>query len=272
MLYEISLKFNTLKMYENTIDQMKKNGNDGTESFKKILQEKEQTEKELSKLINPDAEEKKSDNEFIKKAMEKKDYYKNNNFFDSFKFSNEKFNDVAKEYRNGHNANNNDFYLNYKKPSLADIQEKISNSRWVNCSNFIVNFPKDKVNIESWRVSSFDYSFGKRMCRSASDCISGELELSVNDFSYKSESGEYVTLSRIIEDMYKKSYSYILGNISVDVIDNAVGAMYTLLFTGCKFKEANFSSFDYSRTDLRKVLLTFTFEDVKTLTPDETAD
>ena len=47
MLYEISLKYNTLKMYENTIEQMKKNGNNGY-SINKIELEKKAVENELA--------------------------------------------------------------------------------------------------------------------------------------------------------------------------------------------------------------------------------
>ena len=37
MLYELSLKYNTLKMYENTLDQMRKNGVSSEESIARIL-------------------------------------------------------------------------------------------------------------------------------------------------------------------------------------------------------------------------------------------
>ena len=50
MLYEISLKYNTLKMYENTLNEMKKNGVASEEAIKKIEAEKNNTESELKDL------------------------------------------------------------------------------------------------------------------------------------------------------------------------------------------------------------------------------
>ena len=279
MLYEISLKFNTLKMYENTIEQMKANGRDNTDSFKKIVAEKEQTEKELKKLLDPNFTESdnpqgyrnnpkiEKENKFLEKAKKTGEYKGlydiRKNFFADLKPLGDGKSQII--YRKAEVPED-------KKPRLADIQEKISNYQWISSSNFIVKFPKDRVNIDEWRVSSFDYSLDKRMCRSASDCVAGELRIVVNDFSYVDENSNHVILSKIVEDMYKKTYSYILGNISVDVVDIAGNVLHTLLFTGCKFKDVNFGVFDYSMSDLRKVLLIFTFENVKTLTPNETAD
>ena len=83
MLYELSLKYNTLKMYENTLDQMKKNGVSSDESIARIEQEKQAVESELIELLNPKTEVvesgKKSPsicdgNEFIKAQKKKAEY------------------------------------------------------------------------------------------------------------------------------------------------------------------------------------------------------
>ena len=56
MLYELSLKYNTLKMYENTLEQMRKNGVSSEESIERIEREKQIVEDELIELLSPKTE------------------------------------------------------------------------------------------------------------------------------------------------------------------------------------------------------------------------
>ena len=103
---EIELMINTLKMYDNTIDQMEKNGI-GEESINKVREERENVALEFKAIVDRNAKEIKIENQFIKKAMEK---------------------ETEKKFE-------------YERPKYADIQDKISNSKWISSSNFIFRFP-----------------------------------------------------------------------------------------------------------------------------------
>ena len=260
-LYEISLKYNTLKMYENTLSQMRKNGNSKSSSFERINKEKEETENELLGLLKIDNENADVDkNKFIEKVTNKEKLYCNN-FFDSIDS-----NDYELEVDDEQDEENDAI----EKPKFSDIQEKISASQWIGCQNFIVKFPRRELNIDEWRVSSFNYYLNTD--RVNSKCISGELEIVVNDFSYADDNGNNVILSKMIEDMYRKPSDYSIGNIYVNIVDCAGNELHTISFTKCKFVSANFSDFDYSKSDLRKVIIHFYFEDVNILSPDEASN
>jgi len=281
MLYEISLKYNTLKMYENTLEQMRKNGVAKEESILKIENERNEVEKELVELLNPlcktinlngyrndpkiDVE-----NKFIKEANKrgehKKMYDIRNDFFENITKPSE--NDSPIKYRD--ESKDELKKAEYKKPTFADVQEKISNSQWISCSNFIVRFPKDEIDIDSWRVSGFYYKLkqNSKCLSNRSGCERGEISVIVNDFAEKREDGTYNILSKIIEKLYKYKI-IVLGDIFVDVINNSGELLYTLCFTKCIFNGANPDAFSYESTDLRKFYLDFTYDNVHVLAPDE---
>ena len=156
-----------------------------------------------------------------------------------------------------------------KKPKFADIQEKISNSQWISRSNFIVNFPKDKIDIDAWRVSGFHYTLKqKSSCGSFCNNNYGDMYIIVNDFAEKKEDGTYNILSKIIKNLYTYKVN-VIGSIDVDVIDNNGEVLYKLRFTNCIFNDAEPDSFSYDSTDLRRISLHFSYDDVKIASPDE---
>lgn len=272
MLYEISLKYNTLKMYENTLEQMRKNGFSSKESIEKIEKEKSKVENELIELLKPnidDVEAKNASidngNKFIHELKKKEEYKKNydskKNFFVDLKPLGNNTDYVV--YRNAEIPEN-------KKPIFSDIQEKISNSQWISCSNFIVRFPKEEIDIDSWRVSGFYYKLkqNSKCLSNRSGCERGEISVIVNDFAEKRENGTYNILSKIIEKLYKYKIT-VLGDIFVDVINNSGELLYILCFTKCIFNGANPDAFSYESTDLRKFYLDFTYDNVHVLAPDE---
>jgi len=257
ILYEISLKYNTLKMYESTIEEMKKNNISG-KSLDAVIFEKNVVEKELIDLLNPNTPTPEhgwlknpsisNGNKFIEKMQKKAEY---NSLYDIKKNF---FDDIVKE---SDNSIANDFSneINFKKPTYAEIQEKISDSQWISMSNFIVNFPKNKVNIDEWRVSSFYYT-------------SGDIYVIVNDFAEKKDDGKYVILSQIIEDLYVNSED-VIGNIILDVVNNNGDTLYSINFSNCKFSDASPDSFTYESTELRKINLHFTYDNFKIIPPTE---
>ena len=280
MLYEISLKYNTLKMYENTLEQMRKNGVAKEESILKIENERNEVEKELVELLNPSCKtinlnghrnDPKIDveNKFIKEANKrgehKKMYDIRNDFFENITKPSE--NDSPIKYRD--ESKDELKKVEYKKPTFADVQEKISNSQWISCSNFIVRFPKDEIDIDSWRVSGFYYTLKQGCCSSSiKNCGNGEINVIVNDFSEKKEDGTYNILSKIIEKLcaYKVR---VLGDIFVDAINNSGEVLYTLCFTKCIFSGVSSDGFSYESTDLRRFYINFTYDNVHVLAPDE---
>ena len=248
MLYEISLKYNTLKMYENTIEQMKKNGNNG-HSIDKIELEKKAVENELAELLNPnfDNEDVQPENKFLKEANKQSEYNDiyggDKNFFD----------ELTKPVDN---------IISYeKKPAYADVQEKISNAKWISRSNFILRFPKDKVDIEAWRVSGFYYVYETEVSK-------GELRIIVNDFSEKKENGKYNILSRTVNNLYINK-KIPIGSVYVDVIDNNGEQLYTLQFTKCTFEDAYPDAFGYDSTSLRRFELCFKYDNIRVISPNE---
>lgn len=248
ILYEISLKYNTLKMYENTIEQMKKNGNNG-HSIDKIELEKKAVENELAELLNPDFDNDnvQSENKFLKEAnkqLEYDDIYAGNNSF---------FDEIAKQV--------NDAKLYGKKPTYSDIQDKISNAKWISRSNFIVRFPKNEVDIEEWRVAGFYYNYPSDSSQK------GEIRINVNDFSEKKEDGKYRILSNIVNKLYSHKVKPV-GDIYVDVIDNNGEKLYTLRFTNCTFEEVYPDAFGYDSTALRRFELCFKYDNVIVHSPE----
>ena len=270
MLYEISLKYNTLKMYENTIDQMKKNGNTG-ETLTNIIAEKNNVEKELVELLNPKlpesntinncakdpsiCEKKLNGNKFIqaqkKKAEYKRLYDIRNSFYDNITPKNMSFDVIPTKEET---IVKREKEMESKKPKYSDIQEKISNSQWISCSNFIVRFDKNKVNIDEWRVSSFYYR------------CDNILSVTVNDFSEKNEDGSYNILMQIVSNLINNRYA---GNICADVIDNSGELLYKMVFEDCDFTYADSDGFTYESTELRKVILNFHYKILHVLSPNE---
>ena len=266
MLYEISLKYNTLKMYDNTIEQMKKNNNTG-DSLNSIIKERDVIEKELVSLFDPKlatpinscakdpsiSEEKLNGNKFIQATKKRCEYKKlydiRKNFFDDiekptpvgFMSENELKKIVERKEYN-------------KKPTYADVQEKISNSQWISRSNFIVRFNKEKINIDEWRVSSFYYQ------------DNGNLSVTMNDFAEKNEDGTYNILSKIALKLQKDRYA---GDIIVDIITNSGELLYKMVFANCEFKYADSDGFTYESAELRKTILNFHFEKLHILAPNE---
>ena len=277
MLYEISLKYNTLKMYDNTIEQMKKNGSDS--SVEAIEKERDTVEKELIELLNPknDCNVKtgiknpslNNGNEFLKKVQEN---YEKRKEEDKYYFD--------EEYEDEYEIGLDEYpYEESNKPRLSDVQDKMSNSTWINSSNFIVRFPKDEINIDEWRVASFSYSLDTPALKNCScnnyyeeekdDSIGGGFFVTVNDFSEKIDDTRYNILSNIVLDLYKNPK--VNKNIHVDIIDNNGGLLYTLVFEKCIFRGTNGVSgmFDYSHSELSSKKLIFNFKNIVILAPNE---
>jgi len=242
---EIELMINTLKMYDNTIDQMEKNGI-GEESINKVREERENVALEFKAIVDRNAKEIKMENQFIKKAMEK---------------------ETEKKFE-------------YERPKYADIQDKISNSKWISSSNFIFRFPKNEINIDEWRVASFSYllSGPKSSCscnpwddmNEDDDKVGGSLYVQVNDFAEKVNDYQYNILSNIFLELLKNPI--IVGNICVDIIDNGGDLLYTIVFEKCRFTGnggGSISMFDYGSTALNKVNFSFTFKNILFLAPNE---
>ena len=279
MLYEISLKYNTLKMYDNTIEQMKKNGSDS--SVETIEKERDEVEKELIELLNPAVKSAnddgyrvnpkiENDNEFLKKVHEN---YEKRKEEDKYYFDEES----EDEYEIGLDEYP---YEESNKPRLSDAQDKMSNSTWINSSNFIVRFPKDEINIDEWRVASFSYSLDNPAYKKCScnnyyeeeekdDSIGGNFFVRVNDFSEKIDDTRYNILSNIVLDLYRNPK--INKNIYVDIIDNNGELLYTIVFEKCVFTGTNGVSgvFDYGHSELSSKELMFNFKNVVILAPNE---
>ena len=273
MLYEISLKYNTLKMYENTLEQMKENGVGNEESFSKIRKEKDTVEKELAELLdpklatlfsNPKKDPSLDENKFIQEVKKRGEYKELYDIRKDF------FDDVTKPTEYVDESKNEIKEAEYKKPTFAGIQEKISNSQWISRSNFIVKFPKDKVDIDEWRVSGFHYTLTKKSACGAycSSNYRGDIYVTVNDFSDKKEDGTYNILSKTIDKLYAYKVN-VIGSIYVDVINNNGDILYTLRFTNCVFNDAEPDSFTYDSTDLRRIGLHFTYDNIEVASPDE---
>ena len=268
MLYEISLKYNTLKMYDNTIEQMKKNNNTG-DSLNSIIKERDVIEKELVSLFDPKlaaptnscakdpsiSEEKLNGNKFIQATKKRCEYKKlydiRNNFYDNITLKSMGFDVIPTKEEI---IAKREKEMEGKKPTYADIQEKISNSQWISCSNFIVRFDNDKINIASWRVSGFYYR------------CDNNLSVTVNDFSEKNEDGSYNILMQIVS---KLTNYRCAGNICADIIDNSGELLYKMVFEGCDFTYADNDGFTYESTALRKVILNFHYKRLHILSPNE---
>ena len=279
MLYEISLKYNTLKMYDNTIEQMKKNGSNS--SVKDIEKERDEVEKELIELLNPAVKSVnddgyrvnpkiENDNEFLKKVHEN---YEKRKEKDKYYFDEES----EDEYEIGLDEYP---YEESNKPRLSDVQDKMSNSTWINSSNFIVRFPKDEINIDEWRVASFSYSLDNPAYKKCScnnyyeeeekdDSIGGNFFVRVNDFSEKIDDTRYNILSNIVLDLYRNPK--INKNIYVDIIDNNGSLLYTIVFEKCVFAGTNGVAgvFDYGHSELSSKELVFNFKNIVILAPNE---
>jgi hypothetical protein len=286
ILYEIALKYNTLKMYENTLEQMKKNGVGNEESLSKIEGVKNVAERELVELLNPNLssedtgiknpsiEETKHCNAFVKALNDesKRGVYKElydirKNFFDNItkpvkddspvKYRDES-KDVLKE-------------AEYKKPTFADVQDKISNSQWISYSNFIVEFPKKEIDIDEWRVSNFFYRNKQTVScssRKVNTC-GGELDISINDFAEKREDGTYNILAKTVHKLETTSRAHVYGNIHVNIINNGGDLLYTMVFENCRFVGSDADGFTYDSVGLRKVILRFAYDELHILAPNE---
>lgn len=291
MLYEISLKYNTLKMYDNTLEQMKKNGINSKKAIEEIKRERDSIEKEFEILLdskteevnkngyrtNPKIEE---ENQFLKKANEelnrpKKYYYDDQDEYipehglDEFPYDYDYDEDYSDEMDEEEN-----------KPRLADVQDKISNSTWISSSNFIFRFPKDEINIDEWRVSSFSYCLNQPYktcsCNGYDDDDeskeikhSGNLYVSVNDFSEKIDDYQYNILTNIVLSLFDNNV--IEKDLYADIIDNGGNVLYTLVFEKCRFVGTNgvANTFDYKNTSLSQMHLSFSFKNLIVLAPNE---
>ena len=286
LLYEISLKYNTLKMYENTINQMVKNGA-SDKSLEAIESERASLENEFEQLLSPKTEsinvggyrtnpKVDRENEFLKKVYE--DDAKRNEEYeyevdygvDEYPYDDNWGDDEDPPIEEEEN----------NRPRLADIQDKISNSKWISSSNFIFRFPKDEINIDEWRVSSFSYTLNapKTSCFcspyddeiTTTDKIGGTLYVKINDFSDKINDYQYNILSKIYLNLTKNNV--LNGNIHVDVIDNGGDLLYTIVFEKCRFVGTGggcVSSFAYDRTDLNSMNFCFDFKNIVILAPNE---
>lgn len=278
MLYEISLKYNTLKMYDNTIEQMKKNGSES--SVEAIEKERDEVEKELIELLNPKNNcnvktgiknpSIDNDNEFLKKVQEN---YEKRKEEDKYYFD-EGYEDEYEIDLDEHP------HEEVNKPRLSDVQEKMSNSTWINSSNFIVRFPKDEINIDEWRVASFSYSLNNPAYKKCScnnyyeeeekdDSIGGGFFVRVNDFSEKIDDVNYNILSNIVLNLYRNPK--IDNDIYVDIIDNNGELLYTMVFEKCVFTGINGggTAFDYRHSGLSSMELVFNFKNIVILAPNE---
>lgn len=287
LLYEISLKYNTLKMYDNTIDQMIKNGA-SDKSLEAIESERANLENEFEQLLSPKTESINDggyrtnpkidkENEFLKKVHE--DYEKRKDEY---------------EYEVGYGVDEYPYDDNWgddedppieeeenNRPRLADIQDKISNSKWISSSNFIFRFPKDEIDVDEWRVSSFSYTLNapKTSCycspydeydEKPTDKIGGNLYVKINDFSEKINDYQYNILSKIYLNLTKNPV--LNSNIYVDVIDNGGDLLYTMVFEKCRFIGTGggcVGSFAYDRTDLNCMNFCFDFKNIVILAPNE---
>ena len=283
MLYEISLKYNTLKMYETTLEQMRKNGKEDCDSFQKVSAEKDTVEKELMELLDPkfempDGNSKKNpslgENKFIQEAKKRGEYNElydiRKNFFDEITkdLSNHSYSRVPTREEVKKRIEDE---IKDKKPTFWEVQDKISNSQWISCSNFIVNFPKNEIDIDEWRVSGFYYTMSQRVRCSSSRCTvcGGDLFISVNDFSEKKEDGSYNILSNIVNKLYEKGNSHVVGDIYANIISNEGETLYTMCFENCRFKDADSDGFSYETTGLRRVNLHFNYDGLHILAPNE---
>ena len=281
MLYEISLKYNTLKMYENTLEQMRKNGVGNEESFSKIEGEKNMVEKELVELLNPNLSTEVNsnakdpslscDNKFLQEAKKIGEY---KNLYDIRK---DFFDDITKPVEEDSPLRYKDESkgevkeAEYNKPTLADVQDKISNSQWISYSNFIVEFPKKEIDIDEWRVSNFFYRNKQTVpCSSqkATTC-GGELDISINDFAEKREDGTYNILAKTVHKLETTSRAHVIGNITVSVINNGGDLLYIMIFENCRFVGSDADGFTYDSVGLRKVILKFDYDEIHILAPNE---
>ena len=281
MLYEISLKYNTLKMYENTLEQMKKNGVGNEESFSKIEGEKNMVEKELVELLNPNLPTETNyrvkdpstsdDNKFLqeaKKIVEYKSLYDiRKDFFDAITKPVEE--DSPVRYRDTSKDELKE--AEYSKPTFADVQDKISNSQWISYSNFIVEFPKKEIDIDEWRVSNFFYCNKQNVSCSSHkvNTCGGELDISINDFAEKREDGTYNILAKTVHKLETASRAHVYGNIHVNIINNGGDLLYTMVFENCRFVGSDADGFTYDSVGLRKVILKFDYDELHVLAPNE---
>ena len=260
LVSELSLKYNTLKMYENTIKEMEKRGFVGN-SLDKLKSEKEEIELDFLNLLDPRLvdDEQQSENEFIKSLHKNNLYRVDKDFFNDFSKSH------SSEEKN----------INDKKPTFGEIQDKISSSQWISHSNFIARIPKNIFDIDEWRVSHIYFEFVKpTFLKNGKYPVGGTLDVFVNDFSYVKDDGSHNILLQSIINAYKlNEFEKSIGDILIDVIDNSGNELYTIKFINCKFKESYPEIFDYKSTDLRTVGLRFEYEDLDILPPnDETAN
>ena len=286
MLYEISLKYNTLKMYENTLEQMRKNGLCDEESFSKIENEKNTVEKELVELLyplstpinsngfrnNPKLDEKTlSENKFIQEMNKRGEYKKlydiRKDFFDAIMKPVEE--DSPVKYRG--ETKDELKKAEYNKPTFADVQDKISNSQWISYSNFIVEFPKKEIDIDEWRVSNFFYRNKQNVSCSSQkvNTCGGELDISINDFAEKREDGTYNILAKTVHKLETTSRAHVYGNILVNIINNGGDLLYTMVFENCRFVGSDADGFTYDSVGLRKVILKFYYDELHVLAPNE---
>ena len=275
-MYEISLKYNTLKMYENTIDQMIKNGA-SDKALEAIKNEKESLVKEIDCLLGENNE---KENEFVKEVTKRSKYkglYKTDkSFFDEVTENGvDEYPIDEYEYEYDDSAEDDDAI---KKPRLADVQDKISNSKWVSRANFIFKFPKDEINIDEWRVAGFSYSLAatQKMCscnpfddeeEEKNMQCGGSLQVTVNDFSEKIDDYNYNILTNIILKLLVEPK--IKNNLCVDIIDNSGELLYTLVFINCRYAGNHNGYFDYKSNDLNNVILQFYFKNMIVLAPNE---
>ncbi len=294
MLYEISLKYNTLKMYDNTLEQMKKNGINSKKAIEEIKRERDSIEKEFEILLdsktedvnkngyrtNPKIE---KENEFLKKANEElnrpKKYYYDDQDEDIPEHGLDEF-PYDYDYDEDYSDEIDEELKEENKPRLADVQDKISNSTWISSSNFIFRFPKDEINIDEWRVSSFSYCLNQiygKMC-SCDDYDDekpkeikhgGNLYVSVNNFSEKINDYQYNILAKTVLSLFENNV--IENNLCADIIDNSGNILYTIVFEKCRFVGTNgvANTFDYKNTSLSQMHLTFSFKNIVILAPNE---
>ena len=253
ILYEISLKYNTLKMYENTLEQMRNNGTCGSESYNRLMEEKESVENEFNNLLQQ------KENLFVKEVTE---HSKNRYSLDKGQKRIKPlifFNKVPTLDEERQRINNE---VKDKKPCFADVQEKISESKWITRSNFIVRFPLDTINIDEWRVAYFLYTKNTEN--------GGDIHVGVNDFSEKDENGKYNILSAIIDELYANRNKTI-GSIMLDVVGNNGELLYRILFNDCYFISAEPDSFAYGENDLMRFSMHFLYNNLKLIPPTNEA-
>lgn len=287
LLYEISLKYNTLQMYNNTIEHMKSGGVASAEAIKKVENERDIVSEELEELISPNMStdvttnvkspklgSNKSENKFVKevtKVNKNKDlYYIKNNFFDNIlkpvkDDSPIKYRDESKDVIKT---------PEFKKPIYANIQDKISNTNWVYSYNFLMKFPKNEIDIDELYVTNFYYHSKQYVSCSSqkSSVCGGELEVTVKDFIEKRDDGSYNILMDIISRLESNSNAHVVGDIYVKVVNNGGAELYTMCFRKCRFIYSDGDGFSYETTGIRKVRLVFAYDKLSILEPDETAN